>query len=146
MCGYTVHKRRRSFPLCFFFNLYLSPSPRFPFDFVVFTHSFVLLHAIKTQVLKILGLIGKKMSAVLFSVWIFFLIEIFLYYVSALRRCLTYYLKKTGSLMGKKFTKWNSQILCHYIVKCWGKITGKNQLLKHELISDALPKTLVVLY
>lgn len=63
------------------------------------------MHAMKTQIFKTLGLISKKKSAVLFSMWIVFLMEIFLHYVSALRKCLTSYLKKTGSLIDKKIHK-----------------------------------------
>lgn len=55
-----------AFSLTSIFLPYHSP------DFVVFSNSFVLMHAINTQVLRTSGLIGKKMSTVVFSVWIFF--------------------------------------------------------------------------
>lgn len=58
--------------MCFFFILHLSPVPLFPFDFVVFINSFVWMHAVNTQVLRTLGLVGKKTSAVLFVVFFFF--------------------------------------------------------------------------
>lgn len=52
--------------MCFFFILHLPPLPLTLFDFVVFMNSFVLMHGINTQVLRTSGLIGMKMSAVLF--------------------------------------------------------------------------------
>lgn len=73
-----------------FFSLTSTFLPYHTFLLIFLSFFTVLIHAIKTQVLKTLGLIGKKTSAVLFSLWIVFLIEMFLYYVSALRRCLIY--------------------------------------------------------
>lgn len=58
--------------MCFLFNLYLPPFPLFPFAFVVLINSFVLMHTVNAQLLRTSGLIGKKTSTVLSSVWIFF--------------------------------------------------------------------------
>lgn len=68
--------------MCFFFILHLPPLPLTLFDFVVFMNSFVLMHGINTQVLRTSGLIGMKMSAVLFVDFFFPIDSIFILCVS----------------------------------------------------------------